>query len=139
MSTDTLNFSRKDSVLMVAPEKSLAYLDIFAAKGYLISLLDGAEISSEEELLKHLAQAMKFPDYFGNNWNALEECLSDLDWLPAKGYVIQFANADIFIKTHSSDFKVFVQIIESVKSYWNAINVDLILIVETNNPVVTAR
>jgi hypothetical protein len=33
-------------------------------------------------LLAQLAEAGRFPDYFGHNWDALAECLCDLSWLP---------------------------------------------------------
>lgn len=32
-------------------------------------------------------------DYFGENWDALDECLSDLDWLPGRAYVFIFVRA----------------------------------------------
>jgi hypothetical protein len=37
---------------------------------------------SKEKVLGVLAQALRFPRYFGWNWDALEECLGDLSWLP---------------------------------------------------------
>ncbi len=83
--------------------------------------------------MRALSQTMKFPDYFGNNWDALEECLNDMEWLPAKGYVIQFKNADLFAKNRHSDFAVFVRIVRSVSASWKARNVDFVLIVESNN------
>ena len=35
-----------------------------------------------------LAKALAFPDWFGGNWDALEDSLSDLSWRPAKGRVL---------------------------------------------------
>ncbi len=134
MSDNALSFSNKDAILIVAPEKSKAILDMLVAKDYQAFYLNGMEIKSKDELLRRLSQVMKFPDYFGSNWDALEECLNDLSWLPARGYAIQFVNADNFINNSLSDFKVFAQIVESVSNRWKVDEVGFILIVETSNP-----
>ena len=38
-------------------------------------------ITSQDELFKVLAQKLKLPDYFGHNWDALDEVLRDFHWL----------------------------------------------------------
>jgi RNAse (barnase) inhibitor barstar len=40
-------------------------------------------IGSLEELHDALSRGLGFPEYYGRNWNALDEMLSDLAWLPA--------------------------------------------------------
>jgi len=35
-----------------------------------------------------LARELAFPPYFGENWDALADCLTDLSWAPAEGYAI---------------------------------------------------
>lgn len=39
-------------------------------------------------LLARLAHGLSFPDYFGANWDALIDCLSDLSWSNAPDVVI---------------------------------------------------
>ena len=41
--------------------------------------LDGLHIRTKRELLNALANALEFPDYFGRNWDALDECLGDIE------------------------------------------------------------
>ena len=45
-------------------------------------------IETEEALFDAYRQKLKLPDYFGDNWNALEECLRDLWWISAYRVVI---------------------------------------------------
>lgn len=51
-----------------------------------------ATISGEQQtkadLLTGLAKTLKFPDYFGYNWDALFDCLQDLSWIPQKEIII---------------------------------------------------
>jgi hypothetical protein len=58
--------------------------------------LRGEEIEDERKLLDALAVGFSFPGYFGRNWDAVDECLRDLSWLPADGYVLVVAGAERF-------------------------------------------
>jgi RNAse (barnase) inhibitor barstar len=51
--------------------------------------LNGEPIRTRDDLLRGIADAMRFPDYFGMNWDAVIDCLRDLaDRHPAEGYVL---------------------------------------------------
>jgi hypothetical protein len=39
-----------------------------------------SHVQGKEELLDRVARGLSFPDYFGRNWDALIDCLSDLSW-----------------------------------------------------------
>jgi hypothetical protein len=52
----------------------------FRAPDWLVVRLPG-RLFRKQDLLRALAVGLKFPSYFGYNWDALEECLNDLSWL----------------------------------------------------------
>jgi RNAse (barnase) inhibitor barstar len=54
----------------------------------------GSRSRSTDGLFDELAAALQFPAYFGANWNALSDMLSDLRWLPAKEYLLVVEDAD---------------------------------------------
>lgn len=105
--------------------------------GYQMVHLDGTKITTKDALLNELAQAMQFPAYFGKNWDALEECLRDLAWLPAKGYILLFSAPENFIKHSRLSFEIFLEIISSVSFYWarQAVRFLMILAVEKEEDV----
>ncbi|MDD5388679.1 MAG: barstar family protein [Gallionellaceae bacterium] len=43
-------------------------------------VLDGRLLGDKASLLAALGWTLHFPDYFGGNWDALDECLADLSW-----------------------------------------------------------
>lgn len=53
-----------------------------------------SKVENDKELFVLLAQALKFPGYFGHNWDAVDECLADIQWLPAAGCVLVCTEAD---------------------------------------------
>jgi RNAse (barnase) inhibitor barstar len=59
----------------------------FRAPNSLIVRLPG-RLRRKQDLFRALAARLKFPGYFGHNWDALEECLRDLSWLPDKRDVV---------------------------------------------------
>ncbi|MCP5060114.1 MAG: barstar family protein [bacterium] len=61
--------------------------------GLLLMECDVSNVSGDDSLFRKLASAMSFPDYFGGNWDAVDECLRDLEWLSGKGYVLLVRNS----------------------------------------------
>jgi hypothetical protein len=64
-------------------------------------------------LLKNIAAALEFPDWFGGNWDALEDCLSDLSWHKAGGHVLLFEEVK-----PSDDLGVLIDVLRSSAEFW---------------------
>ncbi|XSG75038.1 barstar family protein [Herpetosiphon llansteffanensis] len=80
--------------------------------------LDGREISSKPDLLHACAQALQFPAYVGQNWDALEEALNDLSWLDAQGLIIIFYEADQLRRHDHGAWQIFCEIAQSCVEQW---------------------
>jgi hypothetical protein len=65
-----------------------------AAKGLDVARIDLAGAQDKAVLLARIARALEFPDWFGGNWDALEDCLGDLSWRRGGGHVLVFSGAD---------------------------------------------
>jgi Barstar (barnase inhibitor) len=65
-----------------------------APLGWHLAHLDGGAIGDRGDLLAAIGEALQFPAYYGQNWDALEECITDLAWLPARGYLLLYDQAD---------------------------------------------
>ncbi|MDP2431000.1 MAG: barstar family protein [Pseudomonadota bacterium] len=53
---------------------------ISALPAQAMPILDGRLLGDKESLLAALGRELHFPDYYGGNWDALDECLADLSW-----------------------------------------------------------
>ena len=59
----------------------------FSAASDLVVRLPG-RYPRKQDLFRALARGLKLPGYFGNNWDALEECLCDLSWLKSPAGIV---------------------------------------------------
>ncbi|MEU9102629.1 barstar family protein [Streptomyces sp. NPDC048361] len=57
--------------------------DSVRATGWLVDLLDLEGVTGKAAFMDRVATALRFPDWFGRNWDALADCLGDPDWGPA--------------------------------------------------------
>jgi len=64
-------------------------------RGAVVGIVDAATVTSKGNLLGQLAGVFTFPEYFGNNWDAALDCLSDFSWLPAPAYVCIVVHAQM--------------------------------------------
>ncbi len=83
-------------------EKLFSPLDFFTAR------LDGANIKNKPELLTALAAGLRFPEYFGHNWDALLDCLRSLpEFISARGYAVIIERSALLLKDSPADLEAF--------------------------------
>ena len=90
-----------------------------------IFYLDGREIRDKQSFLQKMAEVMQFPDYFGYNWDALEECITDLDWYPAARYILIYDYPESFAKAEPKQWKIAYDILRSAVEYWQGMDTPL--------------
>ena len=88
------------------------------ASGFSIHRVDLALVRDKDAFLERLAKALDFPAWFGHNWDALADCLGDLSWLQADGYLILLEHGDGFRASHGEDFATALQIFEAAAEAW---------------------
>lgn len=83
---------------------------IEVAKG---SALDVVQIDLRDGVFESMARALDFPDWFGRNWDALEDCLGDLTWRRDAGRVLLLCNSP-----DGSELGTLVDVLDTVARYW---------------------
>ena len=79
-------------------------LDWLEQQGYETVEVDASNLSDTAALLDELASALDFPDYFGRNLAAFNDCMGDVaagDYgsnLDATGFVLVFRAYDTFVR-----------------------------------------
>lgn len=75
----------------------------FRNQGYFIYDFDCSLWKTELDFHKSVSQTFKFPEYYGENLDALNDCLIDIEIPLTSGALIAFKHYDIFAK-HNAQF-----------------------------------
>ncbi|TDC84015.1 hypothetical protein E1193_07015 [Micromonospora sp. KC606] len=70
------------------------------------------------EVFYDFSDALLFPSYFGWNWAALSDCLTDLHWLPADGYLVIVENAPRLLPDSTHDQHTLFRILARAVHHW---------------------
>ena len=60
--------------------------------------INGKKCATIRSFYGQIAKALHFPDYFGKNLDALDECLADLSWIEQENAVLIIQEAHEFLK-----------------------------------------
>ena len=82
--------------------------------------LDGRAIGDKAAFLAAAARAMRFPAYFGSNWDAFEECVNDLSWAPARGYALLYDHTARFARAQPGEWATARSILAEAVAHWRA-------------------
>ncbi|MFI7553275.1 barstar family protein [Micromonospora sediminimaris] len=110
-SSDPLVVCSRDSVVELAA--------VLPASGrFVVVRLDGTGMADADHVFYDFSNALLFPSYFGWNWDALSDCLRDLHWLPADGYLVIVDNAPQLLPDSARDRHVFFRILAEAVRHW---------------------
>ncbi|WIG55175.1 MAG: Barstar, ribonuclease (Barnase) inhibitor [Rhodanobacteraceae bacterium] len=101
-------------------ETDLDALDAAAHdEGHLVRRISLAGCHAKDDLLQRIAASLAFPETFGANWDALADCLGDLEWLPdAGGYVWLFDHAGDLRDAAENDFDMLCDVLDDACRHW---------------------
>ena len=107
--------------LVVWPEKKKPDPHHLVPSHFIARSISGVKCKTKTGLLDEFSRALSFPDYFGHNWDALEECLADLEWLPAQGYLLVVTDADQVLTKpdEEDDYETFIEILTEAGEAWS--------------------
>lgn len=86
--------------------------------GYAVFRVNLAEVQDKAGLLAALAREMAFPEWFGQNWDALADCLADLSWRPAEGYLVLLENCDLLHARALDDHLKALELFAAAAKEW---------------------
>ena len=110
-----------DTTEIVAAAKTIG-LDVFK--------VDLGAVRGKNGLLDQFAKVLRFPLHFGKNWDAFNDCLTDLQWLNGKGWVVIVANAQPFAEKYEEEFTMAIEILTGAAEHWRALKKPFWIIIQ---------
>ena len=78
---------------------------------------DGNNIVTSQDFFNVAKEIMSFP-YLGDNWNALLDCMRDMSWHPANGYILIYDDFQVFARNNPKDFQIALEVMKDATESW---------------------
>ena len=98
-----------------------ALVEAATVLGFAIAQIDCRGVRDRDTALDRIAQALRFPPWFGGNWDALHDCLGDLSWLPGDGYLLLFDHGADWREAEPDAFATLLDVLDDAAQDWSAI------------------
>jgi hypothetical protein len=92
-----------------------------AAAGFDVVTISLSGVADKNGLLERFAVALAFPDWFGGNWDALEDCLGDLSWREDRGRLLLIEGFESLASSSRDDFHILLGLLGDVAQHWSGL------------------
>ena len=102
--------------------------------GFAFFHVEGKSIERKEQLMNAMATALSLPGHFGHNWDALEECLIDMDGVEGDGYLLYYDHIDPLLAAHPDQFHTLVEIVRDAVQTWKEDGTPMVVLFSGTKP-----
>lgn len=89
------------------------------SSGQKIYEIDCGHLTNEQDLIDEFAKIFSFPDYFGGNWNAWWDCMTDLSEEYQTSTVVLLKEFDVLTeKLSKEEINHFLVLLRDVSVFW---------------------
>ena len=95
----------------------------------------GDRCTTRSEFFREFSAALQFPDYFGENWDAVDECLCDMEWLSFRSLTIVIDGYEKLFGKRKSAVKnkeILCRTLESAGAFWAKLGIPFCVIAVYN-------
>ena len=92
-------------------------------------------VRDKNAFLKTAAKSLRFPDYFGHNWDAFYDCLIELEHDKGEGILVLLREASAFARTDQEEFAAAIDTLQDAAEFWEEDGKMLLVVVELEAPV----
>ncbi|WDF50964.1 barstar family protein [Paenibacillus sp. KACC 21273] len=85
---------------------------------WIARLVRGTKCTTTKNLFNEFSAVFQFLWYFGENWNAFDECINDLSWLNAESYVLFISNSEALLELNMESLVTFLNIMKNTIMEW---------------------
>jgi RNAse (barnase) inhibitor barstar len=93
-----------------------------------VAVVDGRIAVDRDGIFDELARTMRFPDYFGRNWDAVYDCLTDPSLLPGDGSVIVLDGCDRLSGDHPDQWQIALNVFDEACAFWQPTRTPLFIL-----------
>ena len=83
-----------------------------------VRVIRGWKCLTYQALHNEVAAALQFPGYYGENWDAMDECITDLEWLSADWYLLHVSSIEQVLPNDEKNFDTFMRILSEAGKSW---------------------
>lgn len=107
-------------LLNAEPKTAAEAASGWSEAGLVVRTVRGRKMRAWQGVFDEFAAALQFPWYFGENADAMSDCITDLDWLPRQaGYVIVIDEPEEVLADAEPDaLKRLVTLLDDAREQW---------------------
>ena len=104
------------------------------AAGFNVYRIDLGKARNATTLHRILAKGLHFPDWYGGNWDALADCLTDMSWNEADGYLLILQGAEVLQAADPACFATLLNVLKEAVTNWQTQKISFCCLLSGSHP-----